>query len=162
MKREAQYGKIFLKIRQTLFKWNPNKILRTTGIHRRSSANCAQPNRIAALPVDLFWAPLLFPLPLSRLSDDQEFNVGIRDQTQQYPNKVTTHRLSLVHTWTPEYLRGIPYKILAYKTGDIRINGNIKARPRNHCCLGKEVNITYSEYVFVALGIQHANRMRHI
>ena len=32
----------------------------------------------------------------------------------------------------------------------------------NHCCTGKAISITYSECVFVALGTQRANRMRHI
>jgi hypothetical protein len=32
----------------------------------------------------------------------------------------------------------------------------------NHCCNGKAVSITYSEYVSVALGIQHAKCMRCI
>ena len=32
----------------------------------------------------------------------------------------------------------------------------------NHCCSGKAINITYCECVFVALGIQHAMRMRHV
>jgi hypothetical protein len=39
---------------------------------------------------------------------------------------------------------------------------NTTARSRNHCCSGKSVTITYSECEFVALGIQHAKRMRHI
>jgi len=32
----------------------------------------------------------------------------------------------------------------------------------NHCCSGKAIYITYSQCVYVALGIRHAIRMRHI
>jgi hypothetical protein len=32
----------------------------------------------------------------------------------------------------------------------------------NRCCNGKSVIITYSECVFVALGIQHAIHLRYI
>jgi hypothetical protein len=39
---------------------------------------------------------------------------------------------------------------------------NIEARSRNHCCSGKAISITYSECVFVALGIQRDMRMRQI
>ena len=38
----------------------------------------------------------------------------------------------------------------------------IQARTRYHFCGGKAMIITYFEYVFVALGIRHAMRMRHI
>ena len=37
-----------------------------------------------------------------------------------------------------------------------------KAHSCNHCCSGKTISITYPEYVFVALGIQHAMGVRHI
>jgi len=36
----------------------------------------------------------------------------------------------------------------------------VKARSRNHCCSGKAICITCSEYVSVALVIEHAKRMR--
>ena len=39
---------------------------------------------------------------------------------------------------------------------------NNEARSPNHCCRKKAVRITYSECVSVALGIQHAKRMRRI
>jgi hypothetical protein len=39
---------------------------------------------------------------------------------------------------------------------------NIEALSRNHYCSGKAISITYSERGFVALGIQHAMRVRCI
>ena len=39
---------------------------------------------------------------------------------------------------------------------------NIQARSCNRCCSGKGITVTYSVFVFVALDIQHAMRMRHI
>ena len=35
---------------------------------------------------------------------------------------------------------------------------NTEASWWNHCCRGKSIRITYSKYVCVALGIQHAMR----
>ena len=40
--------------------------------------------------------------------------------------------------------------------------GNNEVRPFNHSCKGKAIGITHSYCVFVALGIQHVKRMRHI
>ena len=39
---------------------------------------------------------------------------------------------------------------------------NFQARSRDNGCRGNAISITYSEYVFVALIIQHAKRMRRI
>jgi len=44
-------------------------------------------------------------------------------------------------------------------TGNVR---NIEARSCKHRCSGKERSTTYSECVFVALGIKHAMRMRRV
>jgi hypothetical protein len=44
----------------------------------------------------------------------------------------------------------------------MQILRKIKARSRNHCYRGQAISITYSEYVSVALVIQHAKRMRRI
>jgi hypothetical protein len=42
------------------------------------------------------------------------------------------------------------------------VKGDMRARSRNHCCSGKVMSVTYCECAFVALGIQHAMRMRRI
>ena len=42
------------------------------------------------------------------------------------------------------------------------VKRNIEARSYNHYRTGRAISITYSEHMFVALGIQHAMRMRHI
>jgi len=39
---------------------------------------------------------------------------------------------------------------------------NNEARSCNHCCSGKEMSIIHSEWVFVALGIQHVMCLRHV
>jgi len=47
------------------------------------------------------------------------------------------------------------------KTG-ITYKRNIEACSCNHCCFEKAISITHSECAYVALGIEHAIRMRHI
>jgi hypothetical protein len=42
------------------------------------------------------------------------------------------------------------------------IKRNNETRSCNHFCSGKAINITFSKSAFVALGIQHPMRMRHI
>ena len=48
-----------------------------------------------------------------------------------------------------------------YTKQEMYIKRNIEACSSNHCYRGA-ISITYSESVFVALGIRHAMRMRHI
>jgi len=47
-------------------------------------------------------------------------------------------------------------------TQENNVQRNIEARSCYQCCCGKAISITYSEFVFVALRIQHAMRVRRI
>ena len=42
------------------------------------------------------------------------------------------------------------------------VQRNIETRSFNHCSSGRAISITYSESLFVALGIRHAKRMLRI
>jgi hypothetical protein len=42
------------------------------------------------------------------------------------------------------------------------VQRSIQSSSRNRCCHGKATSITYSDFAFLALVIQHAMRMRRI
>jgi len=56
----------------------------------------------------------------------------------------------------------LPQTLLdVYKNKTVNIYRNIDSRSCNSCCSGKDLNITYSKYIYLALGIQHAMCMCH-
>jgi len=60
---------------------------------------------------------------------------------------------------TKEIQRRCPVFLDMDKTGSVSIQRNFEARSCTHCYSGKAISTTYSECVFVALGIQQAMRM---
>jgi hypothetical protein len=58
--------------------------------------------------------------------------------------------------------RQIGLKVNSTRQAMYTVKRNIEARSHNHCCHGKAVVVTYSEFVSVALVIQHAKRMRRV
>jgi len=67
------------------------------------------------------------------------------------------------HISTGVYLQrrgSMPIQFIARRA--MFVYSNIQARSCKHCCGGKAIRITYSECVFVALGIQHEMSMGHI
>jgi hypothetical protein len=74
---------------------------------------------------------------------------------------VSTHQTDTVFSWMFTQLISIHLQQYIKKRGNARIS-NIEGRSCYSCYSGKRVRITYSEWVFVALGIKHAKGMRHI
>jgi hypothetical protein len=58
----------------------------------------------------------------------------------------------------------VPWESVEYVLYDktMLVQRNIEARSHNQCCCGIANGITYSECVFVVLGMRHAKRLRHI
>jgi hypothetical protein len=55
----------------------------------------------------------------------------------------------------------VVHTIALLKTGNVVQSDNV-AHSCDHCCSGKAIKITYSEFVFVAFGIRHAMRVRRV
>jgi hypothetical protein len=168
-----------IKIRQALLNWNPNKILRTIGLCRLScwSANCTHPNAIVALPVNLVLRstypepPWCSPCPFYVVrvtTRNSAWNPwsdsAISQQTDSAISQQSDNTTTVSRTCTDAriFARNSFQNLSIQQERQSTYKRNIEARSRNHCCHGKEINITYSEYVFVALDIQHVNLMRRI
>jgi len=56
---------------------------------------------------------------------------------------------------------GIHFRVSYRDHYTMYVQRNNEEHSCDHCCNGKAISITHSKKVFVALGIQHAMRMRH-
>jgi hypothetical protein len=72
---------------------------------------------------------------------------------------ICTTDLSSFHCGTQHYIVVITFFIKTRQAMHIQCNN--KAHSCNHCCCGKAINITYSEFVFITFDIQHEICMHH-
>jgi hypothetical protein len=73
---------------------------------------------------------------------------------------ICTTDLGSFHRGTQQYTAVITFFIKTRQA--MHIQCNTKTHSCNHCCCGKAINITYSEFVFITFAIQHEIRMHHI
>jgi hypothetical protein len=66
---------------------------------------------------------------------------------------ICTTGLGSFHCGTQQYTVVVTFFIKTRQA--MHIQCNIEVRSCNHCCCGKAVNITYSEFVFITFAIQH-------
>ena len=79
--------------------------------------------------------------------------MGRKSRTKSFTCNSTSNVLQPPNYPTPS--------IIFNKTDNVRIKNNVE-HSCNHCYSAKAISISYSECVFVALGIEHKIRTRHI
>jgi hypothetical protein len=117
-----------------------------------SSKCCVKRFRLLALFTDLWIWPSFWPMchHSQLLTITNIPSCYILRQCHCYKTRKAVDQI----TWPPVM------DCLVNKT--VYVQRNTEALSCNHYCCGKAINITYSECMSVAVGIQHAKRMRTI
>jgi len=74
--------------------------------------------------------------------------------------RICTTDLGSFHCGTQQYTVVITFFIKTRQAMHIQCNTEVHSC--NHCCCGKAISITYSEFVFITLAIQHEICMHHV
>ena len=122
------------------------------------------------MTIQLPWfAMLLYILPYRDLILPEVILVQVNRHHNPYPAinaelaaySRLTEWLTTVSGWKVMRTDGSKKILIPYSTPQTwsKQDGNVLTHSRTNCCSGKAISITYSECVFVALGILHAMHM---
>jgi hypothetical protein len=90
-----------------------------------------------------------------RISVSRSFQLNVRVTAILKPSQMM---ISSTDTQNTEHT--LPYRILVLQERQFMCDGENEARSHNHVYRVKSITITYSMWMYVALVIQHAKRMR--